>query len=215
MIRDKKYSGVLLAAGNSSRMSSWKPAAIIEDKPLLFYSLKTISEVCNDVVVVGGYNIKELASLINDNANLFPSIITCVENRNYESGMFSSVRTGISHTLHDEVFIALADMPFITVETYLQLIDISESGPTSDEVIYPTIIQYLTLNKIKKGHPILIKKRVKERIIAESGDVILRDILKEFRGRDCLVTDNGIVFDIDTEDDFEKAKNYYTYLKNK
>ena len=215
MNTDKKYSGVLLAAGNSSRMSSWKPAAMLEDKPLLFLSLKTISDVCSDVVVVGGYNIKELTSLVNDNADRFPRIITCIENKNYNSGMFSSVKAGISHTQHDNVFIALADMPFITTETYKQLIDFSESGSSSDEVIYPAIIHYLASNKIKKGHPILIKKRVKERIIAESGEVILRDILKEFRGRECLVTDSGIVFDIDTEDDYERAKNYYSYLKNK
>lgn len=215
MNRDSKYSGLLLAAGNSSRMSSWKPAAILEDKPLLFYSLKTISDVCSDVVVVGGYNIKELTSLVTDNAERFPAIITCIENKNYESGMFSSVKAGISHTRNDHVFIALADMPFITTETYQQLIDFSESGPPSVEVIYPAINHYQASNKIKKGHPILIKKKVKEQIIGETEDVILRDILKEFEGRECLVTDSGIVFDIDTEDDYERAKNYYSYLKNK
>jgi molybdenum cofactor cytidylyltransferase len=212
---ENKYSGVLLAAGNSSRMSSWKPAAILEGKPLLLYSLKTMSDVCGDIVVVGGYNIKELASLVNDNAKSFPSLITCVENTNYESGMFSSVRAGIIHTQNDNVFIALADMPFITTETYKQMVDFSKSGSLSDEVIYPVIIHYLASDKIKKGHPILITKRVKERIIKETKDVILRDILKEFQGKECLVTDSGIVFDIDTEDDYERAKNYYSYLKNK
>jgi molybdenum cofactor cytidylyltransferase len=212
---ENKYSGVLLAAGNSSRMSSWKPAAIIEGKPLLLYSLKAMSEVCEDIVVVGGYNIKELTSLVKDNAESFPSLITCIENTNYESGMFSSVRAGIISTRNENVFIALADMPFIKADTYKQLIEFSESGSTSDEVIYPAIIHYLASGKIKKGHPILIKKRVKERIIKETEDVILRDILKEFEGRECLVNDSGIVFDIDTEDDFERAKNYYLYLKNK
>ena len=215
MNTDNKYSGVLLAAGNSSRMSSWKPAAMLEEKPLLIYSLKAMSAVCSDVVVVGGYNIKELNSLVNDNTNLFTSIVTCVENKNYESGMFSSVKAGISNTRYDNVFIGLADMPFITIETYKQLIDFSESGSQSDEVIYPAIINLGASNKIKKGHPILVKKRVKERIIGETEDVILRDILKEFEGKECLVTDNGIVFDIDTEDDYERAKNYYSYLKNK
>ena len=196
-------------------MSSWKPAAIIEGKPLLLYSLKAMSEVCEDIVVVGGYNIKELTSLVNDNAEGFPSLITCIENTNYESGMFSSVRTGIIHTQNENVFIALADMPFITTETYKRLIDISESGTPSVEVIYPAIMQHAASNKIKKGHPILITKRVRERIIQENKDVILRDILKEFKGKECLVTDSGIAFDIDTEDDYEKAKNYYSYLKNK
>jgi molybdenum cofactor cytidylyltransferase len=212
---DNKYSGVLLAAGSSSRMSSWKPAAMLEDKPLLFYSLKTISDICSDVVVVGGYNIKELTSLVNDNANHFSSNIICVENKNYESGMFSSVKAGILQTQHDNVFISLADMPFITIETYTQLINFSVSEALSEEVIYPAIIHPLASDKIKKGHPILIKKRVKERIIKETEDVILRDILKEFKGKECIVTNSGIVFDIDTADDYERAKNYYSYLKNK
>ena len=206
-----KYSGIILAAGNSSRMSSWKPAAILGDKPLLFYSLKTMSSVCSDVVVVGGHNINELNSLVQSFGN---SQISCIENKNYNSGMFTSVKTGLAHSRHDNVFIALADMPFVSSETYLQLIDYSESEGQTADVIYPVIINYSSEHKIKKGHPVLVKEKVKERILKETGDVILRDILKEFEGKQCLVTDTGINFDIDTEDDFEKAKNYYSHLKN-
>ena len=196
-------------------MSSWKPAAILEEKPLLLHSLITISGICSDVVVVGGYNIKELNTLVKDNLNEFSSIITCIENKNYNSGMFSSVKAGISQTINENVFIALAEMPFITTEIYKQLIEFSESGPSTNQVIYPAIINSSDSNKAKKGHPILIKKEVKERIIEETGDVILRDLLKEFEGSQCIVNDKGILFDIDTEEDFERAKNYYTYQKNK
>jgi molybdenum cofactor cytidylyltransferase len=213
--RKNKYSGVLLAAGTSSRMSSWKPAAILNGKPLLFYPLEIMSQVCSEVVVVVGYNIKGLTALINDNEVLFTSKVTCIENKNYESGMFSSVKAGLANTGRDNIFIALADMPFITVDTYNQIIDFSESGPTTADVIYPVVINNVDPNKIKKGHPILITKRVKERILKETGDIILRDVLKEFEGKQCLVTDNGIKFDIDTEEDFERAKNYYSHLKNK
>lgn len=207
----KKYSGIILAAGNSSRMSSWKPAAILGDKPLLFYSLKTMTSVCSDVVVVGGHNINELNSLVQSFGN---SQISCIENKNYNAGMFSSVKTGLSKSLNDDVFIALADMPFVSSETYLRLIDYAENEGQTADVIYPVIINYSSERKTKKGHPVLIKHRVKERILKETGDVILRDILKEFEGKQCLVTDSGISFDIDTEDDFEKAKNYYSHLKN-
>ena len=194
-------------------MSSWKPAAILEDKPLLLHSLKTISNVCSDVVVMGGYNIKELNSLVNDNLKEFSSNISCIENKNYDSGMFSSVKAGMRTTENDNVFIALADMPFITTETYQQLIKASESGTSASQVFYPAIIQSPTSDKFKKGHPILIKKKVKDRIIDETKDVILRDLLKEFEGRNCIVNDSGILFDIDTAEDFERAKNYYTYHK--
>ena len=209
---EKKYSGIILAAGNSSRMSSWKPGAILGDKPILYYSLKTMTSVCSDVVVVGGHNINELNSLIQSFGN---TQISCIENKNYNAGMFTSVKTGVSGCRNGNVFIALADMPFVSIETYLKLIDYSETEGQTADVIYPFIINYASEQKTKKGHPVMIKQRVKERILNETGDVILRDILKEFEGKMCLVTDTGINFDIDTEDDFEKAKNYYSHLKNK
>jgi molybdenum cofactor cytidylyltransferase len=208
---EKKYSGIILAAGNSSRMSSWKPAAMLGDKPILFYSLKTISSVCSDVVVVGGHNINELNSLVQSFGN---TQIKCVENKDYNSGMFTSVKTGLTNCQNGSAFIALADMPFVNCETYLKLIDYSETEGQTADVIYPVIINYSTEQRTKKGHPVLIKQRVKERILKETGDVILRDVLKEFEGKLCLVTDTGINFDIDTEDDFQKAKNYYSHLKN-
>jgi CTP:molybdopterin cytidylyltransferase MocA len=223
-------------------MSSWKPAAILGDKPLLFYSLKTITSVCNDVVVVGGHNINELNSLVNEFNSTPPSLlarksynfpsplakgrdgersvysstssITCIENKNYNSGMFISVKTGLAQCQNESVFIALADMPFVNIETYFKLIDFSENEGQTADVIYPVIINYSSEQKTKKGHPVLIKQKVKERILNETGDVILRDILKEFEGKKCLVTDSGINFDIDTEEDFEKAKKYYSHLKN-
>ncbi|MDR3611780.1 MAG: NTP transferase domain-containing protein, partial [Ignavibacteriaceae bacterium] len=122
MDRENKYSGVLLAAGTSSRMSSWKPGALLNGKPLLIYSLETLSQACAEIVIVGGYNLSELRTLVNNHIDLFPSKVTCIENKDYESGMFSSVKTGISNTSNDNVFIALADMPFITLSTYQQLI---------------------------------------------------------------------------------------------
>lgn len=256
-----KYSGILLAAGNSSRMNSWKPGALIDNIPVLYYSLRTISSVCDDVVVVGGYNIEELKSLVRafvipkpvNDANVLPAkagisvpessdsghsaprnsgmttgdvsiyrpklsgtatSIICVENKSYNSGMFSSVKTGLSHTQNDTVFIALADMPFVSEQTYLKMTDRAENEYHNADVIYPIIISHSTENKYKKGHPVLIKKSVKDRILKESGDVVLRDILKEFAGQQCLVTDPGINFDIDTEEDFERAKNYYLHYKN-
>ena len=140
--------------------------------------------------------------------------ITCIENKDYNSGMFTSVKTGLSNTQNENVFIALADMPFVSIETYLRLIDYSETEGQAADVIYPVIINYSSEQKTKKGHPVLIKQRVKERILKETGDVILRDILKEFEGKYCLVTDTGINFDIDTENDFEKAKYFYSHQKN-
>ena len=207
MNSENKYSGILLTAGNSSRMNSWKPGALIDNIPVLYYSLRTISSVCSDIIVVGGHNFDELKKLVQgfvcDTAS-----ISCVENKSYNSGMFTSVKTGLEHTLNDNVFIALADMPFISPETYIKMIDRAENEYREADVIYPVIISHTPGQMYKKGHPVLIKKAVKERILNEKGDVILRDILKEFAGKQCLVTDAGINFDIDTEEDFERAKKF-------
>ncbi|MDP1994901.1 MAG: nucleotidyltransferase family protein, partial [Ignavibacteria bacterium] len=61
------YSGILLAAGNSSRMNKWKIEIEIHNIPLLFHSLQKLTAVCDEVIVVGGCNFDRLVELIEKN----------------------------------------------------------------------------------------------------------------------------------------------------
>ncbi|GIK60280.1 MAG: nucleotidyltransferase family protein [Ignavibacteriota bacterium] len=209
MNKKENYSSVLLAAGTSSRMKQWKPGILLNNKPLLFYSLKTLSEVCNEVIIVGGYNFEKLLRLTDEFSNKYNFPLICVENKNYLSGMFSSVKKGIENVTADNIFIALSDIPFVKSETYIKMIDCFETTETKPDIIYPSFSGNESGIK-KRGHPVLITKRIKQRIINETGDVILSHLLHEFKGIDCAVNDKGINFDIDTETDFENAQKYFS-----
>lgn len=203
---NKHYSGILLAAGNSSRMNKWKIEIEIQNIPLLFHSLQKMVSVCDEVIVVGGYNFDKLIELIKKNRIGETRNIKVIYNQQYQSGMFSSIKTGAENAKHENVFIALADMPFVSVETYNLLKRHFESEPHSD-FIQPAIL--VENGRRKKGHPILANEKVKNAIKEENDSAILRDVLKNFSGTSFLSEDLGIGFDIDTEVDLLNAEKLF------
>lgn len=200
---DNNVSAVVLAAGNSSRLSSWKPGILLIDHSILYYSLKTLSSITDDIIVVGGCNFHQLELLVSTISRELNIPVKCIFNLFYESGMFSSVKAGLRHAERANIFITLADMPFIKEETYSKMLEIN----LDVDIVYP--VQLLE-SGIKKGHPILINESVKQRILNTKEDIILRDVLKEFRSTTCFVDDEGINFDIDNEKDLIKAKSFIT-----
>lgn len=208
----KNYSCVILAAGASSRMTNWKPGTLLGNKTILHHTLSAASGICNDIVVVGGFNFPELRGLISTVSKELGTEIKCTENKNYISGMFSSVRKGLSETINENIFIALSDMPFVNVETYNRLINFNLEHHNEYDVIFPA--KKINSERDKKGHPVLISSAVKERILNSDDNLILRDVLKEFRTVKCIVDDEGINFDIDTDEDLEKAKLLLTQKEN-
>lgn len=191
-------------------MKEWKPGILLNNTPLLFYSLKTLSDVCSEVIVVGGYNIDKLLLLIDDFSNTYNFPVKRIENKNYKSGMFSTVKKGIENVTADNIFIALADIPFVKTETYKKMIECRENAGDKPDIIYP-VNSNDNSRTIKRGHPVLINKNIKQRIVNESGGVILSNLLHEYNAVDCIVNDEGINFDIDTEEDFEEAKKYFAF----
>lgn len=210
----KKLSGVILAAGYSSRMNTWKMELNIKGLPLLYYTMRPMLQLCSEIIVVGGYSIERLSELLEK----IPGIdgtgrekIRLVKNDDFQKGMFSSVKRGLQETKENSqgIFIMPGDMPFVSLDTYRKLSDTlgSESGK---DIVFPTTL--ITIDgggvRWKKGHPVLIRNKVKDLIVQNSNDAIFRDVLKPFSFDLCPVGDQGICFDIDDETDLEKALSY-------
>jgi len=200
------YSGILLAAGNSSRMNKWKIEIEIQQMPLLFHTLQKLLHVCDEVIVIGGFNFEQLTEMINKNKFVKTENIKVVCNQQYQTGMFSSIKTGAENALHENIFIALADMPFVSVETY-RLMKTKFETEKQYDFIQPSIL--LEGGRRKKGHPILASGKVKEAIKRENDSSVLRDVLKNFSGNSFLSEDLGIGFDIDTEADLLNAEKLF------
>ena len=203
---------MVLAAGFSSRMKVWKPGLKLKDTPLIVHSLIPTLQVAAQVVLVGGFQFEELKKVVLNGKEIEESQkekIVFAENEEYSAGMFSSVRIGLSrvNTSMDGAYIVPGDMPLIDVGTYRILAAAFEAEP---EV--PVFIPAFSMepnenkgeNRFKKGHPILVRRRVFPQILKESRSAILREVLKQFPSKLCPVLDAGICIDIDEESDLAR-----------
>ena len=112
-------SGVVLAAGASTRMGTQKLLLPFGNEPLV---RRTVQQVCDagfdDVLVVlGSQHDAALAAL--EGLRIRHAV-----NPQFASGMGSSFRTAVEHLAEsDAAMFALADQPFVTTDEYRMVLD--------------------------------------------------------------------------------------------
>jgi molybdenum cofactor cytidylyltransferase len=176
---------IVLAAGKSSRFGSNKMMFMVDKRPLLSYTIKSLRKVADKIVVVTGRYHQE----INEFFTTDPSL-KIVENENYENGMFTSVKTGVKEAIGD-FFIIPGDYPLIEVGTYRKLMNANE------EIRVPTC-------NGRRGHPIFFPAKYKEPLLGEPDDANLKLFQDRFEVNYIPVDDKGVVFDIDTIADMDR-----------
>ncbi|MDQ2794666.1 MAG: nucleotidyltransferase family protein [Bacteroidota bacterium] len=111
---------LLLAAGASTRMGRPKQLLPYHGRTLLRHAAETaVASGCAPIVLVTGALHEELIGEISD----LP--IQAVRNQNWESGMASSIQTGLAALAPAQpraVLIMLTDQPLITPELLRQLV---------------------------------------------------------------------------------------------
>ncbi|MDY6915576.1 MAG: NTP transferase domain-containing protein [Candidatus Cloacimonadota bacterium] len=178
--------GIVLVAGYSSRAGGMKMTFEINGKPLLEHTLQPMLQFCHQIWVVTGYE-KELIETI---VAKFSKVQT-VYNSNFHRGMFSSVQTGVNMITSSNFFLTPGDIPFVRQQTYQALLEKGE------EVVIPTF-------KGRKGHPVLMKRILKDIILSEPQDSNLRNVLHKFKPNLVEVEDKAILKDVDTKEDYKK-----------
>jgi len=216
-------------------MGGFKPLLDIGGKPALLRLLDTIRAAgIEDLVVVTGHERDAVESALaaygdatqkngsfehNGDGSFYVSLrtqqepspcvslcVSCVFNETYESGMFSSVQTGVRRAATmGEAGAALlfpADVPLVSVGTILGLLDVCEKdGPPRFAV---------PVFNGRNGHPLLIPSAFYKEILAYKGE----GGLKEIRNRHSAemlryeVDDEGCVLDMDTPEDYEYLLDY-------
>ena len=188
-------SGILLAAGLSSRMG--------EPKQLLPFGESTIVETVVDsmlgakfdeVIVVVGHS----ATQVREQLGTRP--IRIVFNPDYREGMLTSAQAGIQALQGSEAFaLMLVDQPFITSELIDRVVDAYVQ--TDSGIALPSY-------NYKRGHPVIFDQRYANEILAldtESGGV--RTLFKK-HGDDIhyvTVDTDRVLRDIDYREDYERA----------
>ena len=140
-------AGVILAAGDSTRMGFPKQLAEIKDKPLLELVIEKVNSNFELSTVVLGYENE----LIQEKINFYNSNILI--NENWEEGIVSSIRTALffyqEQKQIENLIFFLGDQPEVKDEVIFKLLN-NESN--NSKILTP---QY----RYKLGFPILIPRQ--------------------------------------------------------
>jgi molybdenum cofactor cytidylyltransferase len=154
MARVPAFCGVILAAGESTRMGTdkallpWPPATpgrLPGRETFLSSAIRALLQVCDLVLVVAGKNAALLEPVV------YASNASLVVNPAPERGQFSSLQTGLQEVLNrgrDAAMITLVDRPPVRPATLRQLRDAFTAAATSTWAVVP---EY----EGKHGHPLI------------------------------------------------------------
>ncbi|MEG6523749.1 DVU_1551 family NTP transferase [Desulfotomaculum sp. 1211_IL3151] len=190
----RNIAAIILAAGFSSRMGSFKPLLPLAETTVIEKSVSTFKEAgILDIHVVVGHRAQELIQVLQSLG------VNIVLNDAYATGMFSSVQAGVSRLkpFTQAFFLLPGDIPLVQATTVAKLVAAYQAQ--SAGIVYPCL-------KGERGHPPLISASYQDNILAWSGEGGLRALLAEFESvaKDVAVSDQGVLLDMDTPDDYQR-----------
>lgn len=186
-------TGIIIAAGFSSRMKTFKQLLPLNGLPAVIQAVKSLQAGgLQDIRVVVGYKSEQLIPLLR-NLNVKVHI-----NERYAEGMFTSIQVGVADLPQQTkgFFLLPADTPIISRETIRSLI---HAFQTQNEIVYPCYLGH-------RGHPPLVSARYVPDILNWKEEGGLRAFLNGFENYavDVPVKDQGILLDMDTPWDYLK-----------
>jgi len=187
-------TGIILAAGTSSRMSS-------ANKLLLPYRNHTViqevvtqvsASTVDDILIVTGYERERIDKVL---AGYQSSRISTIYNDDFAKGRAESIKRAIGHIAgtSDAALFMVADKP--TVDR--RLIDRAIERFRRDR---PALLYVTT--PTGRGHPIIFSKKLFPELLALEGDRVGDDVVAKYANDAIKLTDEMPQIDIDTEDDY-------------
>ncbi len=184
---------IILAAGGSSRLGTPKQLVTFRGEALVRQAAKAALEsVCDRVVVVVGSHALEMRQELND----LP--VSVVENTNWQSGISSSIRSGIDELMASDpegVVIMLCDQPFVTASVLNELINTHRK--TGRAIVAST---YGTT----RGVPAFFAPELFTELASLTKDEGARRIIAQHPGKVATVEFPHGAIDIDTPEDRER-----------
>jgi molybdenum cofactor cytidylyltransferase len=201
MSRSASFGGVILAAGESSRMGRdkallpWPPASNPPgSQTFLSAAIRSLAPSVDFVVVVAGRNEAALAPIAYINGS------SLLLNPDPSQGQFSSLQIGLREVLNrgrDAAIITLVDRPPARAETVQALRNAFESAPLNCWAVVPEVAG-------KHGHPYVAGREMIEKFLQAPPSVTARDI--EHRHKEHIqyfpVDDPFVTLNINTPEDY-------------
>ena len=195
MALSPSFAGLVLAAGESSRMGQDKALLPWQGETFLSSALRVLQSVTELVIVVAGENEPELAPIVYANAAYI------IRNPHPEQGQFSSLQRGVEEVLNrgrDAAIVTLVDRPAPAVETLQQLKD--EFQNASDQ-IWAVVPEF----NGKHGHPVVIGREMIEAFLRAPAGSNARDVehARQNRIRYLAVNDPHVAINVNTPEEFQ------------
>lgn len=186
-------AGVILAAGLSSRMRELKPLLPLDGVPAALRVVATYRAVGLEAIVVLGFGAERVAPLLDGHG------VRYVINRDFEDGMYSSVRCGV-RALPANVrafFVHPVDCALVRGETLGFMA--RSAGTPAATILFP-------VHRTERGHPPLVPASLRAAILTQNPDGGLNELLSReaTAARDVEVDDPNIFLDMDDAADYER-----------
>src|SRR5580692_13189041 len=203
MIRSSSFAGVILAAGESSRMGRdkallpWPPVTTehaASNETFLSAAIRSLSQAADFVLVVVGKNEAALAPIVYANG------ASLVVNPDPDRGQFSSLQMGLHEVLshgRDAAIITLVDRPPAVPATVQNL---REAFEVAAQNIWAVVPEFSG----KHGHPYLVGREMIEAFLRVPATSIAREVehAHQVHIRYIAVDDPLIALNINTPEDY-------------
>lgn len=196
MARAPSFAGVILAAGESSRMGRDKALLPWRGSTFVEATIDLLNQYADMAIVVAGANAKSLAPLVYGRGGFL------IVNPDAQLGQFSSLRVGLQEVLNrgrDAAIITLVDRPPAHAATLKTLLERFNDRYLHGK--WAVVPEY----DGKHGHPYISGREMIEAFLRAPVEATARDIEHQNQGHiDYLpVTDPLVITNIDTPADYE------------
>ncbi|MBA2753854.1 MAG: nucleotidyltransferase family protein [Chloroflexia bacterium] len=184
-------SGIVLAAGRSTRMGAPKPLLPLRGEPLLRHVLRAaIASRLDEVLVVVGFEADRVVAAVGDTGH------QVIVNPDYLDGQASSLRAGVAaiSPRSGAVLVLLGDQPEVSTAVIDAVIAVHVGAGAA--IVRPSY-------RGVPGHPVLFERCLVPELLTLSGDTGARDVLRRRAGEVRHVeVDTDLPPDVDTPEAF-------------
>lgn len=190
----KKVGGLILTAGNSSRMGSPKALLKLGETTFLERIVNLLQEAgVSPIRIVAGKHFIQISSRFKNLQEIM------IRNDHPEKGQLFSLQLGIKELRDqcDGLMMCLVDHPLIQQETFNKLL--AKFQETDKEIVIPRFND-------RKGHPVIFGAGVFGELLETPLDQGAKPVVRKNNSRVALVEvkDKNILADIDTPEDFKR-----------